>query len=546
MKAPSEMTGPGKRPGGGKRAKLNAPLAGAESIRWARRTRFNPIRQLEPTRLSSILDDFEAGNVREATLLWEAMCQRDEILMSVKPKRELAMAKLGWEVIALDDSPEALAHKAALEFFWNNVTATSVYDRNVRGGFSRFVRQLMEAVSYRYSAHHIVWEPSERMVEGEGISSFPGLTATFEHVPLYFFENRDGILRYLADGVSGIQGQELAEGEWLVTVGDGLMVACSICYMFKRMSVQDWVAFNEKFGLPGVHVETNAGFGTAEWDAVRESAAKFMNDWACVTSQGTKYNLLEAKSGGQLPFPPLVERMDRMMASLYRGADLSTMSAGLGAGDGASLQGDESELIEFGDAAMLSESLNQIDRMVLRWHFGIDAGLAYTEVKSNPDQDVKLDLEIDKFLLESGAPIAVADALERYNRTTPADGEDLLQRSAPSVVPGSAGAPPAVQGAPPRTSEAANTQSRALNSLLSTARTQVAAAVSADLAPLKLALANTVKGDDAGFKMRLSSLRAFMPDLMRRILSGELKTQAAIEQALGSALASGLTESSTT
>ena len=41
-------------------------------------------------------------------------------------------------------------------------------------------------------------------------------------------------------------------GEWMVTVGDGLMVASSICWMFKNLSINDWALYLEHNGSPGL------------------------------------------------------------------------------------------------------------------------------------------------------------------------------------------------------------------------------------------------------------------------------------------------------
>ncbi|WP_075088572.1 phage portal protein family protein [Verrucomicrobium spinosum] len=60
----------------------------------------------------------------------------------------------------------------------------------------------------------------------------------------------------------------------------------------------------------------------------------FGNDWSAVIygDDGSgKIELVEAKANNStLPFPSLIERADRKIAALYRGADLSTMSAGSG------------------------------------------------------------------------------------------------------------------------------------------------------------------------------------------------------------------------
>jgi|GEM_PF-5264768 len=173
----------------------------------------------------------------------------------------------------------------------------------------------------------------------------------------------------------------MADDEWLVTVGEGIMEPLSVAYMFKQLSLRDWVSYSEKFGTPGLLGKTNSAKDSPEWEALETAISEFSTDWAAVTSEGTSIELIEAKGGaGNLPFPPLVDRMDRAISTICRGADLSTMSASQGPGQGASVQGDEGDLLEQDDAAMITETLQQISRIVIRERFGDEQPLAYVQV----------------------------------------------------------------------------------------------------------------------------------------------------------------------
>ena len=57
----------------------------------------------------------------------------------------------------------------------------------------------------------------------------PSLTATFRFCPLWWFEGTIGRLRFLPTEFA-IYGVDMEPGGWLVTVGDGLMEACSVAY----------------------------------------------------------------------------------------------------------------------------------------------------------------------------------------------------------------------------------------------------------------------------------------------------------------------------
>lgn len=409
---------------------LAAPMAelfsSAQSTHH-RRLRFNPLRSLTGQSLATALDGFEAGDLRAAALLWQSMWGRDDILSVVKPKREKAVSRRDWTVLTSDDSGAAKAHAKTLTDFWNGITAVNAYDRNERGGMSRLIRQMMESASYKYAAHHIAWKP----MAGK-------LTATFEYVPLWFFENRTGELRFVSDGM-GYAGVEMPRNEWMVTVGDGLMIAASIGYFAKRSALADWITFSQDFGQPKVVGRTGQSADSPGGEAMADAVAQFGNDWRTVIfgDDGSgKIELLTVNgSASLLPMPALIERVDRRMTALYRGADLSTMSSSQGQGTGASVQEGETDIIEFDDALTISETLNEVERQVIAWHYGANVTpRAYIRLLVPQREDMKLLLESINTLVRLGAPFAVSEVLERFGWSQPKAGVELLSARAAAPV----------------------------------------------------------------------------------------------------------------
>src|SRR5688572_3204723 len=92
----------------------------------AKKWRFNPLTNLKATSLARHLDAFEAGNLRDATLVWEALEQRDDLLRGVISKRKKSVARHGWTVLPKADlcaGEEAAAREQveALQFFYRNL-----------------------------------------------------------------------------------------------------------------------------------------------------------------------------------------------------------------------------------------------------------------------------------------------------------------------------------------------------------------------------------------------------------------------------------------
>jgi phage gp29-like protein len=142
----------------------------------AKKWRFNPLTNLQPTTLSRQLDAFEAGRLREAALVWDALEQRDDLLRAVISKRKKSVARHGWTVLpkpGVDGSQkgEAREHAEALEYFYNNLECEHAVDLAEKGGFKLLARQMMDAVGKRFAVHEIIWKGEEDEGRGTGGSA---------------------------------------------------------------------------------------------------------------------------------------------------------------------------------------------------------------------------------------------------------------------------------------------------------------------------------------------------------------------------------------
>ncbi len=373
--------------------------------------------------LAQYLQQFEYGYLESAAGTWDAMERRDNQLAAEAGKAKSAMARHGFEVLVaggLDPSQraEAQRHQAALEYLYTHCTTTNAVREDETGGFSLLVRQMADAIGKRYAVHEILWEPG---ADGR-------LTATFRHAPLWFFEATSGRLRFKPkDGMT--EGVPMERDAWLVTVGEGIMEACSVLWMFKHLPLRDWLSYSEKFGMPYLLGKTGAKYNSKEWNAMAEALRGFGSDGAAVIG-GTDEIIPVTVGGGSesTPYPGLIDRADRAMSILWRGADLGTQShTGTGKGQGASLQEDETSALDEDRAAWLTESLLPVSRTAVRYIFGEGVKpLAYVRVRTQVKRDIQLDLAVDAFLLNHGAPVGLADALERFGRAVPKTGEPLL------------------------------------------------------------------------------------------------------------------------
>lgn len=391
------------------------------------RASWNPIRSLTPESLSRMLDAFHKGHLRNATLVWETIERRDDLLQGVISKRKKSISRLPWEILTLDDSEDSQKEKFALEFFYNNLSCINAYDENERGGFPLLLKQMMDAVAKRYAVHEILFRSVDCAISKpffENKQPKRLLTAEFRFVPLWFFDNQKGFLRFLPEN-NDTKPIALEPGSWLITTGDGLMESCSIAYLFKHLPLRDWLVYCERNGMPGVKGITNARPGTEEWAMARDAVQNFGAEFHALMTQGTDIQAIDISGKGELPYPRLVERMDRAMAALWRGSDLTTLSQSEGVG--ISIQREERALLEEDDAQMLSDTLHeQVDRFVLRYLFGTEQPKAYIRLKPSCNKNLSNDLSVFKTLWEMGLPLSGNDLREHFGLSTPTSKEDTL------------------------------------------------------------------------------------------------------------------------
>jgi phage gp29-like protein len=303
------------------------------------------------------------------------------------------------------------------------------------------------------------------------------------------------------------------------------MEASSAAYMFKHLPLKDWLLYCDKHGMPGVQGKTNAAKNSAEWNNMVDAVEAIASDFSCVTSKDDEIAKIDLSQSGELPFPPLVDRMDRAMSALWRGGDLSSMSSTQGQGQGASVQGDEADLLEQDDAELISESLNsQIDPWVIRYAIGDETPLAYVKIivpeKKNTDQDLK----IDTFLRDSGIPLDQQTTVERYGRTLAEAGAAILQKPTGTA-----------QFLP--NERRGSGLDQATQKLIATARLQLAEEQARVLQPVVKRLAKAA--DAADPVAELKKVQSDLPDLLKEI-NANPETAKLIEEIISAAVVNGM------
>ncbi|MBE6413317.1 MAG: DUF935 family protein [Verrucomicrobiaceae bacterium] len=369
---------------------MNSKNISQTSIKNLPRSVFNPIKNLRPEAVIRALDAFNNGRLSTGARMFESILTRDDTICCLNLKRKKSVSRLDVEIVPLENSRRARAHQKALTKFYETLTVSSVIDKNISGGIRMLISQMMNCVAMKYAIHKIKFSQ-----DGENIKG------VFTEYPLWLFENTSGKLRILKNENQLTDGYDLDDAKWLITCGDGLMQASAIAYVFKHLPLRDWLIYCERNGMPGIKAKTNAFPNSPQWESAKDAVSQFGAEFYAVLSEGTDIEAIDVSSKNQLPYQSIIERMDRMLCALWRGADLGTISGSNKLG--ASMQWYESTLIEEDDAVNISENLNRnVDTKVIKLLFGDNQPLAKFRLKLPDYEEKKYELDVIERLSKLG------------------------------------------------------------------------------------------------------------------------------------------------
>lgn len=413
----------------------------ASTVELARRMRFNPLRMVSPENLAAAHDHFDLGYLWQGALFWDAMIRRDDTLSFVVPQLQNAVAQKPWGVQKRKDADpvEASRHAAALEYFYANVTAVDAFDKNIRGDRHLLLKQMGLAHAMRYAVHHFVWKPGKgKMIDVEGAAPVPALTAEMEYVPLWFFENTSGTLRLLRHGGYGGIGEDCNwEGEWMVTSGEGMMFAAAGCYIFKRLTFQDWTIYNERYGQQKVIGMTTARADSDAGRALTTIVQDFNGDMGialheCQSTDKPPISLLGPEGTASVDvFERFLDRQDEKMTVMFRGGGQANTASDANE-QGISSQINECEALEMAHCANIASACRTfIDRAVIRYCFGEDVEpLAWFGLPSMDNEDAQQLRDSAGFIADRGGRVDLGNVADRLGvpmLDETAEEEDVLQ-----------------------------------------------------------------------------------------------------------------------
>lgn len=393
------------------------------SSRWA---------SLTPRDYGAMLRNFELGYFPQCAPTMERVLAYDGIVGTVAPKRWRAVSGKDWEIATVDDSEEAKRQADYLDDFYKTLVASSATATDMRCGIETLVFQLVQAQAFKYAAAEIEWHTATT-AKGE-----PTYHAKTIHCPLRFFEATTRELRIITSGSSVFRGDPLDPRGWIVACapGEALALPTLLLFMLKMTPLEDWAATVETFAVPFIFGKTSAAYGSAEWRALEELVRNAKNRFGGVVGKDVEIIVQNGLSQAGSPHREMIEYLDRVLISLWRGGDLSTLSQ---AGDsaGSNPQSEEMDAIAEGDMQFVEGVLNtQIGEVFLKLVFG-DAvrPLAYFKFVRNDEAKRSAELNTLRTAYDMGLELPENYVRAKFGIPAIAEGDKILKRQEPAGMP---------------------------------------------------------------------------------------------------------------
>lgn len=404
-------------------------------IEWAIRLKYSPMPELDMETLASQLNAARIGDLRQIGKTWEVMFERDGELAVNSDKRKSDASGLEWQIVS-DGSLDGDRHAAALQYFYDNLTATQALEQDDTGGVDHLIYQVMSAVDNKYSVHEMLLRV-DNAAQRE-------VTAEFRHTPIWFMECRRGYLGYLQH-IFDLYGAPCIQGEWLTAVNIGWMRPLSMAYAMKMFPLRDWLLFCTRYGSGFLDATTDATIDSPEWQAAQNALNTLANDGAVLHNKGVEFKFLEQSARNSLPFHPIVEMINGLYAKCYRGVDLATSSRSAGQSSGgqshggaaspvgASVQKEESGIFLLKDARWATGVFNErVDRPIIRYLFGQEPRAWFVLMPPLDDTSDK-DLAALQGLVPMGFKVMLKEVYKRFRWSVPEAGEPCLTPAAPAA-----------------------------------------------------------------------------------------------------------------
>ena len=373
---------------------------------------------LTPQKLASIMRRADSGDASAYLTLAQEMEERDPHYRSVLHTRKMSVSGIRPQLVLPGD---AKANKQIATWVENRITKSPL--------FEGLIYDLLDGLGKGFSCVEILWQRDPAEWYPRGYRFVEQRHFAFDRasmsIPLLRTEDPD----------EDEDGEALRPYQWLthipkiasgIPLRTGLARTIAVCYMAKRWTAADWMAFLDVYGIPiriGKFPAQMAGDKATLLKAVRSIGS----DAAAVIPKEMEIELIESKAAGAAGvFRETIEYWDKQTSKAVLGQTMST-------DDGASLaQSKTHEEVRFeisdADGRCVCQTVNeQLIKPAVQLNFGEQK--TYPEVqllRRRPEEVVPL-MQATKLYVDMGGRVQASEARDRLGYDEPEEGAELLQ-----------------------------------------------------------------------------------------------------------------------
>lgn len=279
----------------------------------------HPSHKITPSKMQSIFESAESGELKEQHELFADIEERDSDIAANIATRKRAVLTFDWHIAEpRNATPQEEALQQEIDELFYQMT-----------NFEDLVMDLMDAVGHGFVALEIDWQ----FINGKW------LPKRFIHRPQSWFRlDKDDNL--LLKTPNNFDGEPLQPYKWIVHTHKsrstqlarvGLYRTLAWLYMFKHYSVHDFAEFLELYGMPIRIGKYGAGATEAEKRTLLRALAQIGHNAAGIMPESMKvelHNVANGVSQGSNPFLQMVDWCEKSIARLILGQTLTSGADG--------------------------------------------------------------------------------------------------------------------------------------------------------------------------------------------------------------------------
>lgn len=383
----------------------------------------HPSAKITPSKLKSILDDAENGDIQAQHQLFMDIEEQDSSIAANMMTRKRSILTLDWRIVEPRNATPAEEKLQAEidELFYQYPNLEDLF------------MDLMDAVGHGFSALEIQWA----QVDGKWVPK------GFKPCPQSWFnlDKHDQLLLRTPDNP---MGEPLRPFGWVVhrhksrstqLARDGLYRTLAWLYMFKHYSVRDFAEFLELYGMPIRIGKYGAGATNAEKRTLLRALAEIGHNAAGIMPESMQIELHNVANAGAAsgnnPFLQMVDWCEKSIARLILGQTLTSGADGKSSTNAlGNVHNEVRRDLMISDAKQIAQTITQ--QIILPYlQINVDPNIAphrvpYFEFDTKEYEDLSVFADAIPKLTGIGVQISESWVRDKLGIPEPQEGELIL------------------------------------------------------------------------------------------------------------------------